>query len=277
MREVTQVYGGVHPPEGIELVVADAHAGSVHAAHDGGLASILRAAFTATERTARTLAVVTRGLPLPLRNALASLAIAALEDEAAVAALEWLTRPDGEPPAGAWRRLADGHLVERGGAVLLAVHAPHATAVAAHAARALRAAAAHRDAAPPRPADPTTAAVWRATALWRERLFFEVHEVLEAEWKTALGEKRQALQGVIQIAVAYHHLAHGNLRGARTLMTEGRARLEGVASSALPPLDIAALLAATEPWAVAISTGGPLPSDVPALVLEKHAAPSPHR
>ena len=99
-----------------------------------------------------------------------------------------------------------------------------------------------------------------------------MHEVLEAEWKTAVGEMRQALQGVIQIAVAYHHLAHGNLRGARTLMTEGRARLEGVASSALPPLDLRALLAATAPWAAAIGAGGPLPLDAPALVLERHAA-----
>ena len=216
--------------------------------------------------------MVTRGLPLPLRNALAALAIAALDDDAAVAALEWLTHPGGEPPASAQRWLADLHLVERGGTALLDVHAPHAPAAAAHAVRALRAAGAHRAAAPPRAADPTTAAVWRAAALWRERLFFEVHEVLEAEWKTAVGEMRQALQGVIQIAVAYHHLAHGNLRGARTLMTEGRARLEGVASSALPPLDLRALLAATAPWAAAIGAGGPLPLDAPALVLERHAA-----
>ena len=42
--------------------------------------------------------------PLPLRNALAELAIASLEDEEAVAALRWLAAPSG-PPAGAaaWR------------------------------------------------------------------------------------------------------------------------------------------------------------------------------
>ncbi|TMA54185.1 MAG: hypothetical protein E6J75_14235 [Deltaproteobacteria bacterium] len=178
--------------------------------------------------------MVTRGLPLPLRNALAALAIAALDDDAAVAALEWLTHPGGEPPASAQEWLARLHLVERGGTALLDVHAPHAPAAAAHAARALRAAGAHRAAAPPRAADPTTAAVWRAAALWQERLFFEVDEVLEAEWKTAVGAS--------------------------------------VASSALPPLDLRALLAATAPWAAAIGAGGPLPLDAPALVLERHAA-----
>jgi len=211
--------------------------------------------------------VATRGLPLPLRNALAALAIAALEDDAAVAALEWVVRPAGEPPASARRWLADVHLVEPRGATLLAVHAPHAHAAAAHAARALRAAAAHRALAPPLSGNPITAAVRRAAALWGERLFFEVHEVLETVWKTAAGEPRQALQGVIQIAVAYHHLAHGNLRGARTLMTEGRDRLESVPASALPPLDLRALIEATAPWAAALGARGPLPHDPPALTL----------
>ena len=211
--------------------------------------------------------MATRGLPLPLRNALAALAIAALEDDAAVAALEWVVRPMGEPPASARRWLADVHLVEPRGATLLAVHAPHAHAAVAHAARALRAAAAHRALAPPPSGDPITAAVRRAAALWGERLFFEVHEVLETVWKTAAGEPRQALQGVIQIAVAYHHLAHGNLRGARTLMTEGRDRLESVPASALPPLDLRALIEATAPWAAALGARGPLPHDPPALTL----------
>jgi len=56
--------------------------------------------------------------------------------------------------------------------------------------------------------------VTRAAALWDARLFFEVHEVLEAVWQRAAGETRQALQGLIQIAVAFYHLAGGNLRAA---------------------------------------------------------------
>src|SRR6266550_3858742 len=93
------------------------------------------------------------------------------------------------------------------------------------------------------------------------------HEVLEAVWKTAKGDTRQALQGVIQIAVAYHHLSHGNSRGARTLMTEGRGRLERVPSSVLWPLDVGALLDATAPWATALVGRRPTPPAHPLLAL----------
>src|SRR5205814_1522910 len=138
--------------------------------------------------------------------------------------------PTGELAPGAAKRLADVHLVEPGGAVLLEVHATHAAVAAAHAARALRAAAAHRDAPPPSSDTPIAVAIRGAAVLWREGLFFEVHEVLEAVWKTAKGDTRQALQGVIQIAVAYHHLSHGNSRGGTTL-----ARRTGVSPSRPTP------------------------------------------
>src|SRR5206468_134864 len=89
---------------------------------------------------------------------------------------------------------------------------------------------------------------------------FEVHEVLEAVWKTAAGATRQALQGVIQIAVAYHHLMHGNRRGARSLLVEGRSRLASVPATTLPALDVAALLAATAPWGEARASSAPTPA-----------------
>src|SRR5262249_12390638 len=180
--------------------------------------------------------MATPAFPLPLRNALATLACEALEADDARAAVEWLARPAGPPPADAERRLAAVHLVDAGGERLLDVHAPWDSAIRAHAVRALEAAAAYRrrPAAPPddaagRPAaaadDAVGRAIVRAAALWNEGLFFEVHEVLEAVWQRESGDRRQALQGVIQIAVAWHHLAHGNPRGARTLLREGRARL----------------------------------------------------
>ena len=150
--------------------------------------------------------------PLPLRNALAEIAIAALDDEHAAAALVWLTAPAGAPPSGAAAHLTAAHLVD--GDTLLPVHAPHASAIAEHAGRALRAVRSYE---PPAPDEALARAASTTVALWNERLFFEVHEVLEAVWKTATGTTRQMLQGVIQIAVAYHHLAHGNVRGARTL------------------------------------------------------------
>lgn len=140
------------------------------------------------------------------------------------------------------------------------MHAPHAAAAAAHARRALEAVAAY--VAPPEQASSIVRALHQAVALWNAGHFFEVHEVLEEVWKTATGDLRQALQGVIQIAVAYHHLAHGNRRGARSLMAEGRARLASVPPAALAALDVGALLAATSAWA-SVRSGDAVPDDPP--------------
>jgi predicted metal-dependent hydrolase len=54
-----------------------------------------------------------------------------------------------------------------------------------------------------------------------------VHEVLEPHWLVARDETREALQGLIQIAVAWQHLANGNVAGARSLLSEGAGRLHG--------------------------------------------------
>jgi hypothetical protein len=170
--------------------------------------------------------------------------MAALVDDAAVAALAWLASPDSAPPDDAARRLAAVHLIDSGARGLLPIHAGHAAGIAAHAARALRAATAHRERGGAA-TDAHTDALARAAALWNEQLFFEVHEVLELVWKRLDGDRRQAFQGLIQIAVAYHHLAHGNLRGARSLLAEGRRRLGAVPSELLPSVDVEGLLAAT--------------------------------
>ncbi|MCW5891304.1 MAG: DUF309 domain-containing protein [bacterium] len=200
--------------------------------------------------------------PLPLRNALAALAVEAATDDVACAALVWLTAPHATPPAEVAARLAAGHLVDPGSAALLDVHAPWADAVATHAHRAARAAAARRA----RPSSPGAGAVDRAlddaAALWAEGLFFEVHEVLEAAWQPLTGDARHGLQGVIQIAVAFHHLRHGNARGARNLLRDGSERLHG-AADALPHLDAPALLAGLGPWQVALESGAEPPATPP--------------
>lgn len=65
-----------------------------------------------------------------------------------------------------------------------------------------------------------------AAALFDAGLGFEVHEVLEPHWTAATGGEREALQGLIQVAVGYQHLANDNAAGARALLAEGAARLE---------------------------------------------------
>lgn len=206
------------------------------------------------------------GFPLPLRNALAALAIDALDDDEAVAALGWLADPATPMGAATVARLARVHLADDGR--LLDVHVPHRDAVHRHAVRALRAAAAYRRAPTHEAAASPAGAVARAVPLWNEALFFEVHEVLETAWKRTTGDVRQALQALIQIGVALHHHAHGNLRGARTLMREGRERL-AVHRTALPSIDVDALLVATEPWDAA--RGATLPPDAAPPRLARQA------
>ena len=66
-----------------------------------------------------------------------------------------------------------------------------------------------------------------AADLFDARLFYEVHELLEPYWMWAEGTTREALQGLIQIAVGFHHLGNNNLDGARMLLEEGRSKVEG--------------------------------------------------
>jgi hypothetical protein len=235
----------MHPAEPVELVVADDRLHGVDVAHAPRLVAHIDRRFI--WRTAPT------RFPLPLRNALAELAIAGLDDPAAAAALAWLAAPGAPPPPDAGARLAAGHLIETGGATLLSVHAPWAADVAAHAGRALAARAAYTAAPASAPAADVAGAVVRAAALWDTGLFFEVHEVLEAVWKRTQGDVRQALQGLIQVAVAFHHLAHANLRGAQSLLVEGRARLASVPATTLPVIDVPHLLAATDGMAEALA------------------------
>lgn len=110
----------------------------------------------------------------------------------------------------------------------------------------------------PRPPDPTVAGALRAAAaLFDAGLGFEVHELLEAHWTRAAGDEREALQGLIQIAVGYQHLANGNLKGARALLDEGSARLAG---RRLADLDL-------EPFARAVAASVPR--------LDAHPGPAP--
>jgi uncharacterized protein len=57
---------------------------------------------------------------------------------------------------------------------------------------------------------------------WNEGDFFMAHEVLEGLWTR---RRDDGLQGLIQLAVALHHIERGNLRGARTMIERARKRL----------------------------------------------------
>jgi uncharacterized protein len=61
--------------------------------------------------------------------------------------------------------------------------------------------------------------------LFNEGLYYECHEEIEHEWHAESGEIRNLYQGILQIGVGFHHASHGNLRGARLLLTDGLDKL----------------------------------------------------
>lgn len=148
-----------------------------------------------------------RSLPLHARNRLAETILAALHHAEARRELAALAGGD-ISLAGTWLQDA----------------ARDGEALRARAGRAARAIA-------QRPLDGDDGDLGRAlddaAVLFDAGLFFEVHELLEPHWQQAVGAQRQALQGLIQIAVGYQHLANGNVRGARSLLVEGAQRIEG--------------------------------------------------
>ena len=55
--------------------------------------------------------------------------------------------------------------------------------------------------------------------------FFEAHEAWEQVWLASAGTEKRFLQGIIQIAAAFHHYQRGNRRGACSLLKAGLRRL----------------------------------------------------
>lgn len=59
----------------------------------------------------------------------------------------------------------------------------------------------------------------------REHAWFDAHEAFEEEWRDAIGEERDFLQGLVHVAVAWHHAARGNQRGAAGQLEKAARRL----------------------------------------------------
>jgi predicted metal-dependent hydrolase len=53
------------------------------------------------------------------------------------------------------------------------------------------------------------------------REFFQAHEVWEEIWLTEAEPEKTFLQGLIQVAAAFHHYRRGNPDGAETLLAAG--------------------------------------------------------
>ena len=61
---------------------------------------------------------------------------------------------------------------------------------------------------------------------FNSRKFWEAHESWETLWLVAESDLEQFLQGLIQVAAAYHHIQRGTFRGAQRLFAAGLRRLD---------------------------------------------------
>lgn len=169
-------------------------------------------------------------LPLPLRNCLARLIVDALHDRGARLSLESVAAVCADAEAlegqGLLPESFPWEIFERrdGGWRLKSGFKGHEIEFAERAERA-RLVLHRRPFEPEHP--PLRVAIASAALLFQARLYFEVHELLEPHWLRAEGSDREALQGLIQVAVGYQHLANGNVSGARALLHDGCARLLG--------------------------------------------------
>ncbi|MGD8344105.1 MAG: DUF309 domain-containing protein [Desulfobacterales bacterium] len=75
-------------------------------------------------------------------------------------------------------------------------------------------------------ADDITDPLQQALIIWNHGLFFEFHDHLEAIWKSASGDKRQALKGLIKAAGVYIHLEQDHQQAAQSLASKAYALLK---------------------------------------------------
>lgn len=61
---------------------------------------------------------------------------------------------------------------------------------------------------------------------FNSRRFWDAHEAWEEIWLHAASDVDQFLQGLIQVAAAYHHLQRGTFRGGVRLFDAGLRRLQ---------------------------------------------------
>jgi len=94
----------------------------------------------------------------------------------------------------------------------------------------------------------------RGVELFNAGDFFAAHEELEDVWREMRGEQRRRLQGLIQVAVAFHHHSRGNLAGARSLLERGARKLDG-AGDHLHGIALAPLRASLRLWQSALASG----------------------
>jgi len=85
--------------------------------------------------------------------------------------------------------------------------------------------------------------------LFNRARFFDAHEALEDVWRSLPRDRpsRRHLQGMVQLAVAFHHESKGNPVGAHSVLKRAMRNLNSAGES-FPDLDLDRLRAELELW-----------------------------
>jgi len=90
--------------------------------------------------------------------------------------------------------------------------------------------------------------------LIRTGAFFEAHEELEDEWRDAPAPERDFLQGLVHVAVAWHHAGRGNRPGCERQLEKAARRLEPYAPRHRG-VDVESVLAQVEAARATVGSG----------------------
>ena len=86
--------------------------------------------------------------------------------------------------------------------------------------------------------------------------FFAAHEHWEIVWLASKEPEKTFLQGLIQVAAAFHHLQHDNPLGTRWLLRRARLRLEQYPGF-FGGINVGSLLKEVGEWLQVLERGGP--------------------
>jgi predicted metal-dependent hydrolase len=90
--------------------------------------------------------------------------------------------------------------------------------------------------------------------LIRAGAYFEAHEELEDEWREAPAEERDFLQGLVHVAVAWHHAGRGNRPGCERQLAKAARRL-GPYRPSHRGVDVGEVLAGVEDAQAMVDSG----------------------
>jgi uncharacterized protein len=95
-------------------------------------------------------------------------------------------------------------------------------------------------------------------ALFNRADFFDAHEALEDVWRAAPPENKKFLQGMVQIAVAFHHYSTGNRIGMRSVLERAINNLSQPAGSYCE-IQLPRLISSLCQWREALDNKTPFP------------------